>query len=207
MEFNIQVQDMYHGIIGNVDRDRFSKEVLMDDLIDQPIDENSSENKIINYIVKSGDTLRAIAMQFGTTVNEIARLNNIKNVNLIYPGQVLEIITNSSGPPEDDNEIIYTIKWGDTLSRIAYRYGVSVQQLVSWNNIRNPNLIYAGNTLVIYTNSSGQTQTSQSIYIVKSGDTLWGIAMKYGTTVTRLVYLNSIRNRNLIYPGQVLRIY
>ena len=195
------------GISGNVDRDRFSKEILMADLLDEPIDGNLENNRIINYIVKSGDTLSALALQFGTTVNEIARLNNIKNVNLIYPGQVLEIMTNSSGPPNYNQPIIYKIKSGDTLSGIAYRYGVSVQQLVNWNNIKNPNLIYAGNTLVIYTNSSEEAQNSQNIYVVKKGDTLWGISMRYGTTVNRLVALNGIQNRNLIYPGQVIRLY
>lgn len=118
-----------------------------------------------------------------------------------------EIFVSSGGPPENNNQkLYYKIKWGDTLSGIAYKYGVSVQQLVSWNNIRNPNLIYAGNTLVIYANSSVAPQPSQNIYVVKRGDTLWGIAMRYGTTVNRLVALNRIPNRNLIYPGQVIRL-
>ena len=118
-----------------------------------------------------------------------------------------EVLVGSGGPPENNNQkFYYKIKWGDTLSGIAYKYGVSVQQLVSWNNIRNPNLIYAGNSLVIYTNSSVAPQPSQNIYVVKKGDTLWGIAMRYGTTVNRLVALNGIRNRNLIYPGQVIRL-
>ena len=90
---------------------------------------------------------------------------------------------------------------------ISRRYGVSIQDLVNWNNIKNPNLIYAGNTLVIYTNSSGGSQTSENTYIVKKRDTLWGISMRYGTTVNRLVALNGIRNRNLIYPGQIIRLY
>ncbi|MBR3255559.1 MAG: LysM peptidoglycan-binding domain-containing protein [Clostridia bacterium] len=198
------------GISGNVDRDRFSKEILMDEIPGVDIPEQEANN-IINYIVKSGDTLSAIALRYGTTVAEIARINNIQNVNLIYPGQVLEIIINSSYVPSTQNQIVYTIRRGDTLWAIANRYGVTVQNLVSWNNIQNPNLIYTGNTLVIYTNGGSNTGTSgsnsQTQYVVKRGDTLWGIAMRYGTTVNSLVSLNGIRNRNLIYPGQVLRIY
>lgn len=119
-----------------------------------------------------------------------------------------EVLVGSDGPPENNTKkIIYKIKWGDTLWAIARRYGVSIQDLVNWNNIKNPNLIYAGNSLTIYTNNESQSQTSQNVYVVKKGDTLWGIAMRYGTTVNRLVYINGIRNRNLIYPGQIIRIY
>lgn len=119
-----------------------------------------------------------------------------------------EILIGSGSPPENNpQKITYKIKWGDTLWAISRRYGVSIQDLVNWNNIKNPNLIYAGNTLVIYTNSSGGSQTSENTYIVKKGDTLWGISMRYGTTVNRLVALNGIRNRNLIYPGQIIRLY
>jgi len=119
-----------------------------------------------------------------------------------------EILIGSGDPPENTiQKINYTIKWGDTLWAIAKRYGVTIQDLVNWNNIKNPNLIYAGNRLVIYSNSSSGSQTSQNIYVVKKGDTLWGIAMKYRTTVNRLVYINGIRNKNLIYPGQVIKVY
>ena len=205
------------GINGNVDRNRFSKEILMDDLIpgnepttgDPPNPENGN---IINYIVKSGDTLSQIALRYGTTVSEIAKLNNIKNVNLIYPGQILEIITNTNSNQSlssntNAETITYTIKRGDTLSQIALNYNVTVQDLVNWNNIQNPNLIYTGNTLTIYTPGI-KNQSSQNIeYRVQKGDTLWAISLRYGTTVDKLVQVNNIQNRNLIYPGQILLIY
>ena len=195
------------GISGNVDKDRFSKEIFMEDIQEA---EDPMNTNIINYIVKVGDTLSQIALNYGTTVSEIARLNNIKNVNLIYPGQVLEVITNSNNSQENQaNRIIYTIRYGDTLSGIAKRYGVSIQNLVNWNNIKNPNLIYAGNTLVVYTNSynNSSNNISSNTYVVKRGDNLWNIAIRYNTTVRRLVSLNGIRNPNLIYPGQILKIY
>ena len=119
-----------------------------------------------------------------------------------------EILVGSGNPPENNTqEMIYKIKWGDTLWSIARRFGVSIQDLVNWNNIKNPNLIYAGNYLTIYVGNSSSSPTTQNSYVVKRGDTLWGIAMRYGTTVNRLVSINGIRNRNLIYPGQIIRIY
>lgn len=137
------------GISGNVDRNKFSKEILMEDLqdVELPEDPNKPEH-IINYIVKPGDTLWGISRMFGTTVNQIASLNGIRNVNLIYPGQVFEIIAHNNYIPQSTNT-----------------------------------------------------------YVVKRGDTLWGISRRYGTTVNRLVSLNGIKNRNLIYPGQVIRLY
>ncbi len=76
------------GINGNVDRDRFSKEILMVDL--QSSESNNNQN-IINYIVKKGDTLSAIALRYNTSVNRLVQINGIKNRNLIYVGQVINI--------------------------------------------------------------------------------------------------------------------
>ena len=97
----------------------------------------------------------------------------------------------------------YTVQSGDTLSGIAQRYGVTVSQLQSWNNIQNANLIYVGQVLKV---KGGSSQTSTTYHIVKSGETLSGIAKKYGTTVSNLVNLNGIANANLIYVGHKIRI-
>ena len=198
------------GINGNVDKDRFSKEILMADLQTPggsgPSGGDEPNSQIINYIVKPGDTLSQIAMKYGTTVSEIARLNGIRNVNLIYPGQVLEIKTNSNNTQTSPSQIItYTIKRGDTLWGISIKYGVTIQNLVNWNNIKNPNLIYTGNTLKIYVNREDNNGIIK--YVIQRGDNLNRIALKFGTTVRRLVQINGIQNPNLIYAGHVLYIY
>lgn len=99
----------------------------------------------------------------------------------------------------------YTVKSGDTLSGIAAKFGVTVAQLQSWNNIKNPNLIYVGQVLKVSA-SSGGGGSSYITYTVKSGDTLSAIASRYGTTVSAICSLNGIKNANLIYVGQVLKI-
>ena len=201
------------GINGNVDRDRFSKEILMDDLEDTGNNDNGNSGsngnvQIINYVVKKGDTLSKIALQFGTTVAEIARINKIPNVNLIYPGQIFEIIIKSNNSNNNPSQKIkYVIKRGDTLSKIAQNYGVTIQDLVRWNNIKNKNLIYAGSTLTIYKYNGNGNNNQEIKYRVIKGDTLSRIALKYGTTVNRIVQINNIKNPNLIYIGQILRIY
>lgn len=201
------------GINGNVDRDKFSSEILMDDLEDTGNNDNSNSGsngnvQIINYVVKKGDTLSQIALQFGTTVAEIARINNIPNINLIYPGQIFEIIIKSDNSNNNSSQKIkYVIKRGDTLSKIARVYGVTIQDLVRWNNIKNENLIYAGSTLTIYKYNGNGNSNQEIKYRVVKGDTLSEIALKYGTTVNRIVQINNIKNPNLIYIGQILRIY
>ena len=103
----------------------------------------SSQHNI--YIVKAGDTLFQIAKNYGTTVNAIASINNIKNINLIYVGQKLQIPANNY----DMNHTLYKVRWGDTLWSISRKYGVSIATIVRLNRINNPNLIYAGTTIRI----------------------------------------------------------
>jgi LysM repeat protein len=97
------------------------------------------------YVVQPGDTLYSIARRYNVTVWDLASYNNIYNVNLIYVGQVL--IIPGGGQPQPGST--YTVRYGDTLYSIARRYGMTVWQLASYNNIANPNYIYAGQVLRI----------------------------------------------------------
>lgn len=98
----------------------------------------------------------------------------------------------------------YTVQAGDTLSGIAAKFGVSTSQISGYRS-GNPNLIYPGETLTIG-GAAAPTQSAGTTYIVQSGDTLSGIAAKFGTTYQALAAKNGIANPNLIYPGQVLRV-
>ena len=100
------------------------------------------------------------------------------------------------------NYIEYIVKSGDTLSEIAQKYNTTYQKIAQDNNIENPNLIYPNQKLKIYTNVS--QGTNETIYIVKSGDTLSEIAQKFNTTYQKID--NNISNPNLIYPNQKLVI-
>lgn len=111
---------------------------------------NNSSSTSIVYTVVRGDTLSEIARDYNTTVSNLVILNNISNPNLIYPGQ--RIIISSTASTNLGNEcgkVLYTIKRGDTLSKIAKDYDTTINELVSLNNISNPNLIYAGSTIRI----------------------------------------------------------
>lgn len=103
-----------------------------------------------------------------------------------------------------EDRIIYKIKWGDTLYKIAQKYNTSVTHLVQINNIKNPNLIYAGETIIVSYNHNDYCKGET--YKIKWGDTLSEIAIKYNTTINTLVRLNKIKNPNLIYSGETLRL-
>ena len=113
-----------------------------------PVPPEPTPKEDIFYTVKRGDNLTKIAKQFNTTVSQLVAWNNIPNPNLIYVGQVLKVGEKNPDPkpPEPEKEY-YVVKRGDNLTKIANMYGTTVQQLVAWNNIANPNLIYPGQVL------------------------------------------------------------
>ncbi len=202
------------GIRGNVDRDLYTESIFLSDTgtipnIDNPVTDFNTQDT--TYTVQRGDTLYSIARRFGTTVQELVDINNISNPNLIFPGQVLRILTNSTvngSETRGTGDIIYTVQRGNTLSQIANTYGVTVSHIVEINDIENPNLIFPGEKLRI-TESNNQNLNpvvQNNFYTVQRGDTLSSIARRYGVTVRYLVNLNGITNPNLIYVGQVLKI-
>lgn len=109
-----------------------------------------------------------------------------------------------SKPTPQPSTVTYTVQPGDTLSGIAAAYDTTYQHLAAINGIANPNLIYPGQVLTI--SGGGASTPQQTVYTVKSGDTLSGIAAAYNTTYQRLAAVNGIANPNLIYPGQQIVI-
>jgi LysM repeat protein len=98
------------------------------------------------HIVRWGENLTWIAWRYGTTVHAIAAANHIANPNRIYPGQRL-VIPRATGPWTGG--FWYTVRYGDTLSGLAWRYGRSVWSIANANGIGNPNWIYAGQRIYI----------------------------------------------------------
>jgi LysM repeat protein len=97
----------------------------------------------------------------------------------------------------------YTVKSGDTLSKIARTYGTTVNTLVALNGIANPDQIAVGTTICVKAKGS---QPGGKYYTVKSGDTLYSVARKFGWTASYLAQVNTIPNPDEIYAGRVLWI-
>ncbi len=172
--------------------------------------------------VRSGDTLSGIAQRHGVSLGELLRANpQIKNPDLIYPGQQLNLPgwNGQSGVDEPKAQQVdlgggtYTVKPGDTLSAIGSRFGVSYQALASMNGLANPNLIFAGQVLHLPRGAGPVAQAPASApasgngrYTVVPGDTLSGIGARFGVPWQSIARENGLCSPYRIYPGQSLSI-
>ncbi len=151
------------------------------------------------YIVKKGDSLWSIASKNNTTVDNIKKLNNLSSNNLSV-GQVLKLSYNAENENIKESNI-YTVKKGDSLWLIANKYGTTVDELKSANNLKS-NTLSIGQTLIV---PEKKESTSKISYVVKKGDSLWLIANKYDTTVEKIKSTNNLKS-NTLSIGQVLVI-
>lgn len=177
------------------------------------------------YIVKRGDTLGAIARQHNTTVARLKSANNLKS-DLILIGQRLVVSQQASTPApkpavstpsqsttQTTKAVTYTVKRGDTLSKIARDHKTTVARLKSVNNLKS-DLILIGQRLTVSTTTTTQTvakaptqsapASSQTIK-VQRGDTLSHLARRHNTTVQRLKQLNNLKS-DLIFINQTLKV-
>lgn len=169
---------------------------------------NTSTKKgaAITHTIKKGDTIWQLASQYNVSVEDIRSWNDLTS-NKIVAGKTLKIYPNKTKTVVQKNEnkitgyTYHTIGRGETLSQIAEKYHVSVSSIKEWNNI-NGNKIIAGKQLKIKT---GRTKDSNKYHVVSRGESLYSIAKKYNTTITRLKSLNKL-STSKIQAGQKLRI-
>ena len=164
------------------------------------------------YTVKQGDTLFLIARRFGIRLEDLIAANpQISDPNQIMPGQ--RICVPVPQTPECPNGTIYTVEKGDSLYTIAQRQGTTVQAILAVNpQITDPNLIIQGQKICIPAATTPEPPMPYPppppcpegfIYTVQSGDSLYSIAQRYGTTLGAIVAANpQISDPNVIQPGQ-----
>ncbi len=159
-----------------------------------------------NYVVKRGDTLWEIAKAHGVSIKDLKKANRLYS-NRIYPGRKLIIPLKGSGYSGSNDT--YVVKKGDSLYKIAKRFGVTVSSLKKANGLWS-DTIYPSMKLKIpkYTLSKASNKIKEpKTYRVKKGDTLWRIARVFRVTVQDLVSWNNISNPSKLKIGDVLKIY
>lgn len=150
------------------------------------------DSNVTMYTVEKNDTLYSIARRFNTTVDEIVRLNNLTS-DLISPNAVLMIPVTESR----NNSDFYIIKRGDTLWSIAKKNNITVNDLMTYNNLKSINLSI-GDKLQI-------PNTNRIYYTVKEGDTIFSIAAANNLSVEELKNLNNLTS-NAVTLGEELII-
>lgn len=174
-----------------------------------------------NYTVKAGDTLGHIALRNNVSLSNLLKWNGLKASDTIFPGQKLKLSSNAKKNTKPATSVAsssastYTVKAGDTLSRIAVQHDLPLASLLKANGLSRSSLIYpgqkikltgqkpsSGSTTVKKTNSASSSNT----YRVKSGDTLSRIASKHKISLSALLSANGLSTSSIIYPGQQLKL-
>lgn len=193
----------------------------------------------MTHIVARGDNLTRIARRYGVRLEALLALNQITNRNLIYVGQLLLVPASdvTSPPPavllpnaasEASSSSLdgdsYLVQRGDTLFKIAQRFGSTVQALAAANGLANPNAIQPGQALLIPRGEGAPAapvvtleaaaapaptaapETGAGPYVVQAGDSLFKIAQRFGTTVQAIAAANNLSNVNRLPVGLPLVI-
>jgi LysM repeat protein len=102
----------------------------------------------------------------------------------------------------------HVVQPGENMFRIALRYGTTVEAIAQANGIANPRMVYVGQQLTIPSTSEQPAQPSPTVttYVVKPGDNLFRIALRYNLSYLQLAQYNGIANPSSIYVGQVIQI-
>lgn len=182
-----------------------------------------------NYVrhkVKSGDTLLALSKRYGVRVEDIQRLNSIRNARSLQIGKDLIVPLNpdTNGSTalaelKDDykrsRRTYYTVRSGDSLWKIAQKFDVSEKQLRVWNRLGWSNVIRPGHRLVVSAQGApAKTAAAKSsgplekvVYKVRQGDTLWAISREFAVEAAQIRSWNNLADNHVLQPGESLTLH
>lgn len=219
-EYDVSVQDIIDW--NNLDNDflQIGQELIVVDPSNgedpeepEPDPEEPDDNI---YVVQSGDSLYSIANEFDVSVQDIIDWNDLES-DFLQVGQVLIVVdpSNSEDPeepepdPEEPDNNIYVVKSGDYLYRIANEFGITVDNLIDWNNLES-NSLFVGQELIVVDPDNGAEEPDPGdpediIYVVEAGDYLYRIAAEFGVTVQDIIDWNNLES-NALQVGDELII-
>lgn len=173
------------------------------------------------YTVQAGDTLNAIALRFGADPLEIIEYNNLLapdnltvGSEIIIPNYQPPVVAGGEGTDSDlaapslgSDQVVHTVQAGEGLFEIADLYGVSPNDIALANNMNDTNLLRVGQQLIIPGVSARDAAASLgTIHVVQSGESMLGIAIRYGVTVEEILAANDLVDADSIFEGQELII-
>ncbi|MEA2642514.1 MAG: peptidoglycan DL-endopeptidase LytF [Chloroflexota bacterium] len=156
----------------------------------------------IAYQVEVGDTIAGLAARFGVDTDTIALVNDIPNADQIGVGDVLEILPVSG--------VLYTVEQGDTLADIAALYKIDLGPVIDFNYLDDADYLVAGKELILPgahpLPPAPPRATGPTTYVVQPGDTVVGIARKFGVDAVDITAANGMRSADVISIGDELKI-
>lgn len=160
-----------------------------------------------SYVIRSGDTLFVLAQRFGTTVAAITALNPGIDPTGLRIGQTI-CIPGVPSPTCPSGSTAYTIQRGDTLFALAQRFGTTVPAILALNPGIDPNALEIGQRICIPGGPPPPVTcpTGSFAYVIRSGDTLFALAQRFGTTTAAIIALNPNINPNALQIGQTICI-
>lgn len=195
-----------------------------------------SQPQPTTHTVRRGETLAQIADDYGMSMKEIIKLNNIKPKKGLLAGQKLTVMTTSSQDAESNSpqlnitrkqseteevekvvgkRISHKVRRGESIGTIAAIYGVRESQLRGWNPSLKDGVVNAGERLTVYSENSVKGSAPSTpktvnklpkMYVVRNGDTMYSIAKKYGVSVSQLEAKNGNLSATSMRPGQKIRL-
>ena len=222
-KYNVSVEKIKHINSLKNDMLKLGQHLFVPDYRGMVSEQEPETFNQITYIVKAGDTLYKVASSFGVSVADLKQLNHLSS-NSLYVGQQLvigKISPSNSTPPKNTNNTsssnnntsnftYYKVQSGDTLWKIAQKFGVSVNSIKNTNNLSS-NSLALGQQIKIpissasNTSSNSTSSVSKQKYKVKAGDSLSAIAWIFGTTVDAIKKANNLSS-NVLSIGQMLII-
>jgi len=166
------------------------------------------------YTIVRGDSFHRIAWRFGSSVDELLRINRLSSA-YARPGETILVpVGRIKDRPVPSDSQTYTVRSGDSLWSIAHRYHVSVALLRNYNLLHKHSPIHPGQKLIIGPRDGGGSgkggtnlaSSNGGCYTVRPGDSLWQIARRFSTSVHELTAANHISKHNPLKPGQELVI-
>ena len=174
-----------------------------------------------HYVVRRGDSVYSIARRFKTSVAILRRINAVAGGRLSV-GDNIEVPATQYVLPEKvrlaaarvdgsarwrGNVQFQIVRRGDSLWRIAHRYGTTVHDLVRMNGIPPHKILRPGEKLRLYARAPVARHGHLRFEVVRRGDSLWGIARRHGMSVRRLAALNDLSHDDVLHAGERLRLY
>lgn len=172
----------------------------------------------VEHEVSKGQTLSYLSCKYGVPVSAIQEVNGLSHSNRLSVGQHLVIPANGSVTESDikissrkaekksNGNIRYTVKEGDTLSKLAVKFNTTSQEIKRLNGLKNSDYIKKGQSLQIASGGESESSGLLKDHIVKRGETLGGVAEKYGISVSSIISINNLSSAHLLKVGQHLLI-